>query len=304
MAYRPNNPFGTFTGTLTGGSMPQMPQGLVPPIPGGGDRIPPPGGDAPPPYPGDPERPTPKPPAGTDTGSGPCPNTGECRDTVTSQCRMPGGNEKINETDDATRPTGGGRGYCRQLDPGVRGGGGGAGGVAGKPLSFSDPANLQSDVIWQQILKRLNAPSRYTPEVMSGFMSEAKLRGDQQQNLQLQASDESLQRRGILRSDIAAGAEREIRGQASTALLSEQNKLNRAKIDADFQDKSQAIKEGMDWINSLRDYVARMSGTKAQYDVGMANVQLGYARLAQEMDYLREQYAQNLTLCISAGICR
>lgn len=324
MAYRPNNPFAALGQGFLGGPSgatppPRMPSFPPSGLPGYSIDDPTQTPNLPPDIPSNPDQQNPNQTPGTPPsscpagqvivngqcrfpGDYPCP-PGTCKDVGSGACRQPGANEKVNETDDIERDTGGGRGYCRQRSGG--GGGGGAGGPAApRPPSFADPANLQSDIIWQEILKRLNAPSRYTPEVMSAFKGEIKGQGDRERELQVQASDESLQRRGLIRSPIAAEAERQIRGNVSQGMLAENNKLMRAKIDADYQDKSQAIKEGMDWINSLRDFVARSSATRAQYDVGMANVQLGYARLQQEMSMLREQYTQNLSLCIAAGICR
>ena len=62
--------------------------------------------------------------------------------------------------------------------------------------------------------------------------------------------------------------------------------LERAKIDADFQDKTQAINDGMNWLNSLRSFTATMAATRAQKQVAMANIQLGY----QQLQHQRHQH--------------
>lgn len=58
-------------------------------------------------------------------GDFPCP-PGQCKDVHSGECRSPGRNEKINETDDIERASGGGRGFCKQREAGRGGRGGGA----------------------------------------------------------------------------------------------------------------------------------------------------------------------------------
>lgn len=177
------------------------------------------------------------------------------------------------------------------------GGGGKGGGAFGRPAEPApDPALAQSQTIWQEILKRLQAPSRYTPEVMQSLAGETKMGTEMQANRLTEQSNADLASRGMLRSGPAAAAQRGIRSDVSGMNLQGWNQILRAKVDADYTDKTQAIKEGMDWVNSLRDYIARSAATQAQKDSAMANVQLGYARLAQEMEQLRESYAQQLSL--------
>jgi len=178
------------------------------------------------------------------------------------------------------------------------GGGGGGGGAKGSYAAPPDPALEQSATVWQQILQRLQAPSRYTPQVMQSLAGETKMGSEQQANRLTEQSNADLAQRGLLRSGPAAAAQRGIRADVSATNLQGWNQILRAKVDADYQDKTQAIKEGMDWVNSLRDYIARSAATQAQKDAAMANVQLGYARLTQEMSQLRESYAQQINLIL------
>lgn len=176
--------------------------------------------------------------------------------------------------------------------------GGGGGGGGQQYQAPSDPAAGQAQVIWQQILARLNGGSRYTPEVMQQLSSQSKSDQEAQASRLTEQSNADLASRGILRSGIAAAAQRGIRADVSTAAMGNNTQILKAKIDADYQDKTQAISEGMNWLNSLRDYVARVSATKAQYDVGMSNITLGYARLQQELETMREQYLQQVNLLV------
>lgn len=183
--------------------------------------------------------------------------------------------------------------------PGGSGGHGGGGG--GKPPGGSgsgklplDPGLLQSDLIWKAILARLNGETRYTPQVMSSLLGGLKTTAETQGQNSLEASNDDLASRGIARSGVAAAAARDITNNTANQVLQGKNAILKAKIDADYQDKSEAIKEAMDWLNSLRDYTARMAATQAQKDAAFANIALGYARLEQEMKMMREQYAQQL----------
>jgi hypothetical protein len=158
--------------------------------------------------------------------------------------------------------------------------------------------NLESDTIWQAILRRLNGESRYTPEVMSSLLGETRLTAERQAQQQQAQANESLTQRGMLRAPLAAAANRDIQSSMYNSVLQAQNVINKAKIDADYQDKTAAIEEGIAWLNSLRTYIASMNATAAQKAAAMANIQLGYARLQQELAMMREQYAQQLQLAM------
>lgn len=223
-----------------------------------------------------------------------CPG-GQCKDTLTGVCRgYNPNNEKPSESDGANR------GNCKKLDShGGGGGGAGAGGPKKATTSgFIDPGGLQSDEIWQAILARLKGESRYTPAVVSSLMGEQKTLAEGQAANQEQQLNANLTQRGMLRAPNQTEGYRSIRANVGTTLLQSNNQIKRAKIDADFEDKTAAINEGIAWLNSLRDYYARMAATSASKDVGMANVQLGYAQLQQQLQIIREQYAQQLQLLL------
>lgn len=186
---------------------------------------------------------------------------------------------------------------CNTL--GGYGGGGGKGGGHGgnKPSGGGlplDPALMQAEYLWNIIMDRLKGPSRYTPEVMSSLLGGIKMGAENQAMQRQDESNADLASRSLARSGVAAGAAREIRGDVASQVLTGRNNIFKAKIDADYQDKTQAIQEAMKWVDSLRDYVARMAATKAQKDAAMANIALGYARLEQELQMMREGYAQQL----------
>ena len=178
--------------------------------------------------------------------------------------------------------------------PGDYGGGGGAGGGGGIP--GLGQGRVESSTIWQAILDRLNGGTRYTPEAMSGFLSEVKNTAEAQSANQAEEATAAAAATGMGR---APGLQRQLAGiRANTygQVLSAKNQLMKAKIDADYQDKTSAIQQGLDWLNSLRTYTANMAATQAQKAAAMANIDLGYARLNQEQNSMREQYAQQLAM--------
>jgi len=177
-------------------------------------------------------------------------------------------------------------------------GGGWIGGPGG-PYGVGGP---QADTIWQAILARLKGESRYTPEVMAQLIGATRGTAEAQARQRTAEAQEGYAARGMARSGLAAGAERAIRGDVYNQVAQANVQFQKAKIDADFQDKTAAIEEGISWLNSLRDYASRIYSTQAQREAAMANVQLGYATLQAQMDQLRERYAQQLQgLLLSGG---
>jgi hypothetical protein len=222
-----------------------------------------------------------------DLGASPCPHgataepgsgacfcgDGECRDVVSGQCRPYNPNrEKVNETDDITRPGGGGRGYCRQLDPGQQAhpGGSGGGGNSGGLSQFSN--------IWDQIQALLHSPSRFTPEVMANLEGLAKQREAGQVQVATDAASADQVRRGIYSSPLAAALTQKAREPAATDFNKSVSDLKIAKVNADAQDKMFAVQASMQWVQMMMQ--------QNQFD---ANLKLAYARLLQEWQMLQAQ---------------
>ena len=155
--------------------------------------------------------------------------------------------------------------------------------------------NSASGKIWEQILGRLEGgESRFTPEIMDRLRGGMRLDAESGAARATAEAQEGFQSRGLGRSSMAAGAERQIRTDLYSGVAQSESALARAKIDADYQDKSQAIDDGMNWLNSLRNYQLGMAATEAQREAAMANIALGRETLAQRMDELRERHAQEL----------
>ncbi len=176
--------------------------------------------------------------------------------------------------------------------PGLTGGPAGPGG-AGAPL----PGNLAADELWKVIQGRLSGrDSRYTPEVMSRLMAQTKTTAEGQASSQMQQADEDMASRGVLRSPSQNAARREIRGTVSGQVMGTQNDLNKAKIDADYQDKTTAIQEAQTWLTQLQNYTIQNQQNATTRELGLANIELAKQRLAQEATLAQQQYSQAIQL--------
>lgn len=251
------------TGPDTGGGAPPLPTWSNTPNPPGGTYI----------FPGSIPGTCPK-GATAEPGSGACfCGDGECRDVVSGECRKyNSNNEKVNETDDITRPTGGGRGFCRQLDPGTAGQGAGAGGGGG---TGAIPGGGD---VWAQIEALLKSPSRYTPEVMAQLTGLAKNNEESQIKAATDAAASDQVRRGIYSSPLAAALTQKAGQPAAQAYDKSIGDLNIAKVNADAQDKMFAVQAAMQWV--------QMQMQQKQFD---SNLKLAYARLLQEWQMLQAQ---------------
>jgi hypothetical protein len=151
-----------------------------------------------------------------------------------------------------------------------------------------------SDTIWQAIQARLEGGSRFTPGVMDDLLGGVRSQAEGAAGRAAAESAAAMQRRGLSRSTIAGSEQRQIRTSLYGNVLQADVELKKAKITADFQDKTQAINDGMNWLNSLRSYVSSMTATAAQREVAMANIQLGYQQLQHATDMMREGFAQDM----------
>lgn len=252
-------------------------------------------------------------------GDMPCPS-GQCKDVVSGQCRTPGHNEKVNETDVWERDTGGGRGYCKQRDGGGAGGAG-AGGAGGAPgagagggggYGISSPGgtfnklggmfDTQAGTVWDELNKVLQGGTRYNPQVMAQLDSQAKLSSAGTTRGQIQGLEDSAVTRGVGRSSAVTSGEAMIRRSAAADESKAYNQNRIAKVNADFEDRMGALDRAQKWLDSSRDYVVRLDMTAADREKAIANIALGYARIAAERDMLNKQLANNLQVAQLQGM--
>src|SRR5574341_956480 len=252
-------------------------------------------------------------------GDYPCP-PGQCKDVVSKVCRSPFGNEAINETDDIERPTGGGRGYCSQNRPGgpagaggAGGAGGGVGGGTGGPgglPNYGPPGgdygidrdafnkmfkigDLESNTSWGQIENMLNGPSRFSPEIVA--LMEGRAKGVQAgaDRAAANAANSNLVRRGAFRSPAMARLEVESRNANAANFSKAAGDIQLQKVQADHEDKLQAIDRAQKWLGDLRDYSAKLDMTQADREKAIANIALAYTRLNAEKDMLTQRLAMD-----------
>lgn len=182
-----------------------------------------------------------------------------------------------NETDPCGPAGGGGGG----------GGAGGGGGDAGPgPSGGGDSSGLGA--MMEANLKKMLAgdTSRYNPEAMQGLLAAIKQRIESSKSTQVRQAQEEAAGRGMARSGrtgsnlaaIRRGAESEFTGQYANVL--------RAKIDADRQDKLDALDRSQKYLDSLRDELYRRDMSAIQRQQFKANLDLAYANLAQQRNAL------------------
>jgi len=178
-----------------------------------------------------------------------------------------------------------------------RGGGGGAGGGGGVGGGSSTSSTVATSTpgaggdlssMMEANLKKMLAgdTSRYSPEAMQGLLAQIKQRIESSKSTQLRQAESEAAGRGMSRSGrtgtnlgaIRRGAEAEFTGQYGNTL--------RAKIDADRQDKNDALDRGQKYLDSMRDELYRRDMSAIQRQQYKANLDLAYANLANQRQAL------------------
>lgn len=228
-----------------------------------------------------------------------CP-AGECRDINSKACRSPRRNEQVNETDDIERATGGGRGYCRPVDPGSvggggggAGGGGGGGGVGGSKFGITGGSGLmdmfsgQSKTIWDNLTPIISGQqTRYSPEVLASMDANAKVAALGQAKAGRDAVLKDSITRGLGRSGIPSRGIETAQRDATMAYTAASN-LNRVeKAKADFADRMAAIDAAEKWLGQMQAYVTTLDQTAAGREKAIAEIALGYSRIQADRDML------------------
>lgn len=237
-----------------------------------------------------------------------CPE-GQCRDIGSKACRSPRRNEKVNETDDIERATGGGRGYCRPLDPGqINPGGGGGGGAAGgggtgiaNPGATSsglmDMFSGQAKTIWDNLTPIMSGQqTRYSPEVLARMDANAKLasRGEARAGRDVILQDAI--RRGVSRGGIPTRALGNVERGATAAYTAATNQNQIEKAKADFADRMAALDAAEKWLAQMQAYAVSLDQTAAGREKAIAEIALGYTRIKADRDMLSERLRTELQI--------
>lgn len=245
-------------------------------------------------------------------GDMPCPS-GLCKDTATGQCRTFNPNrEKVNETDTTERDTGGGRGYCRQRDGGGGGGGLGRGGAAGGAggagtggfgtgtFGISDPNQRFDDLhkhiegkfqsIWDELLPVAQGKeTRYNDQTMGYLTGQARV--DRAGNIAAGTEDvyNDAITRGVGRSGVTSGAVADVVRGANQEYSRQVTAMRVKKVEQDFEDRMSALDRMRTALQDHQQYILGLDANAADREKAIANIALGYARIAAEERMLRSQ---------------
>lgn len=190
-----------------------------------------------------------------------------------------------DETDPCTSADGGGGGG----GGGAAGGGAGAGAGAPAPSGGGDTSGLGS--MMETNLKKMLAggDSRYSPQAMQGLLAQIKQNVESQRKTQLRQSGEEAAARGMSRSGQTGVDAAKINAASGASFTNQYAGVLKAKIDADRQDKLDALDRSQKYLDSLRDELYRRDMSANQRQQFQANLDLAYANLANQ----RQQFASS-----------
>jgi hypothetical protein len=184
------------------------------------------------------------------------------------------------------------------------GGAGGAGGSGGGGGNYSmqassTPGGGDMQEWWKnQIMQQ---GTRYSPEAMAALEADQFSRARAQEKLQLQQSRQDMAQRGVSRSANQNAAVRQIGVGTGQQIMQNRAQIQKAKIDADYQDKQAAIKNAMDYVNSMRDYMLRMEGNSIQREQMAAQIRLATMNINAQKSMLEQQYQNQLAMNYATG---
>lgn len=169
------------------------------------------------------------------------------------------------------------------------GGGGGGGGAApagGGGGGGGDASGLSGQM--EGVLKTMLAGgnSRYSPEAMQGLLAQIKQRIESSKSTQLRQAKEEAAGRGMSRSGRTGTKLGEIRRGAEAEFTNQYGNTLRAKIDADRQDKLDAIDRSQKYLDSMRDELYRRDMSAIQRQQFKANLDLAYANIKNQRQML------------------
>lgn len=172
------------------------------------------------------------------------------------------------------------------------GGGGGGGGGAFVGPQFAVPGNTIEQTIWDHIQGILNGSEvPYTDAVLQ--RNKAGLFGASQGRAKadLRNLDYDLVQQGLYRAGARNRGRQEIRNRASGEYTAGVGQLLNQQAEQNFAARRAALDQAKGLLDSQRQFYLGMESNDVQKKVGMAQVSLGYARLAQEERLLDKQLA-------------
>ena len=187
------------------------------------------------------------------------------------------------------------RGWCQ---PGSGGSGSGSGSGGPKPGSTYKPYVFGTDpierTIWENIQNTLNGKDLpYSDEVFnankSALFSATK---GQEQGLRRNL-DEDLISSGMFRSGQRVREQGSIGRASQKAYTAGVGDILQKKNLINYQAKMDALTRAKGLLDGYRDYLLRSEGNDIARTQGLAQIQLGYASLANQQSMLQQQLASN-----------
>jgi hypothetical protein len=184
-------------------------------------------------------------------------------------------------------------------------GGGGAGGAGGGGSSSSStssssapgaPGDLSS-LMEENLKKALSGEtSRYNPQAMQSLLAAIKQRTESGKSTQVRQAQEEAAGRGMSRSGKTGTNLAAIRRGAESDFTSQYSKVMTDKINADRQDKLDALDRSQKYLDSMRDELYRRDMSAIQRQQFQANLDLAYANIAAQRDALasQQQYGKDM----------
>ena len=176
--------------------------------------------------------------------------------------------------------------------PGPPAAGGGYGGGPGIPSFDFGPGYEHESDIWQFIEDMMNGNmSAYSPaalERMYGKLlqtSQGRARAAREE-IRSDAVSRGMFRSGMV-SDAMAGVQRGVSADVTKGMRS----IMMRKAEADVKLKLQGLQQAQVWLQQRRNYVLAQAQDSLAREMGMAQIELGYAQINSQIQMLQMQLA-------------
>ena len=175
----------------------------------------------------------------------------------------------------------------------------GMGGAAGGNVGTAG-AGAGSDLsgMMNENLKKMlsGADSRYSPQAMQGLLASIKQQIEASKSNQVRQAQGEAAGRGMSRSGQTGTNLAAIRRGADATFTGQYAGVLKAKIDADRQDKLDALDRSQKYLDSMRDELYRRDMSAIQRQQFQANLDLAYANLANQKSALAssQQYGKDM----------
>jgi hypothetical protein len=188
---------------------------------------------------------------------------------------------------------------------GAGGGGGGRGGAGGSMSASTSTTTASSTAPGGDLASMMDAnlkkalagdTSRYSPEAMQGLLAQIKQRVESSKATQVRQAQEEAAGRGMSRSGRTGTNLAAIRRGAEADFTGEYSNVLKSKIDADRQDKLDALDRSQKYLDSMRDELYRRDMSAIQRQQFKANLDLAYANIQAQRDAMesQQQYGKDM----------